>query len=333
MNKIDKKELKNIFEQIKIDRKKGTEKLCSKYYKIIYGIAFSILKNKEDTEDAVQNFVTKIYSMNIEKFPKDKEATWLYTVVKNEALQIIRKKNKELNIYEDTFYELKDENNEIENIIDKESFNKLISNLNDKEKEIVVLKIISNLSFKEISELLEQPTSTIKWKYYRAVYKIKLLLGNIAMFIVTFTLGIFTLKSNIKKISKIENAEKHQNNTNQELSETEKIGNLQGKTEFTTENQNVNNLQNVSDVAAVIIDNSILENNNSTTASTAIENNVLTNNTETNTIENNNIIENANYIGISILGISLIFLIITIYTIINTKIKLKLNKKHLNSIK
>lgn len=316
MSKINKKELKNIFNQIKTDRKKGVEDLCSKYYKLIYGIAFSILKNKEDSEDAVQNFVTKLYSMNDKNLPKDKEATWLYTVAKNEALQILRKKKKELDIYSENIYEIENANDEIEKIIDKESFNKLISNLNNREKEIVSLKIISDLSFSEISKLLEQPTSTIKWKYYRAVYKIKLLLENIAMLIITFSLGIIVIKSNLKKTSnKLETAGKQEDNTNNELNKTE-------------------NLLNQSPLENEILGTDRVENNTSKDSTIMNNEESMNNKTENNTIESNSIETSTitqsgslNYIGIGMLCISAVFLIVTICTIFVSKFKLKAKKK------
>ena len=312
MSKINKKELKNIFNQIKTDRKKGVEDLCSKYYKLIYGIAFSILKNKEDSEDAVQNFVTKLYSMDDKNLPKDKEATWLYTVAKNEALQILRKKKKELDIYSENIYEIENANDEIEKIIDKESFNKLISNLNNKEKEIVSLKIISDLSFSEISKLLEQPTSTIKWKYYRAVYKIKLLLENIAMLIITFSLGIIVIKSNLKKTSnKLETAGKQEDNTNNELNKTE---NLLNQSPLENEILGTDRVENNTSKDSTIIGNKE-ESMNNTINNSAIETNTITQS------------GNMNYIGIGMLCISAVFLIVTICTIFVSKFKLKAKKK------
>ena len=63
-----------------------------------------------------------------------------------------------------------------------------------KEKEIVSLKIISNLSFEEISQLLGEKTATIKWRYYKSIYALRLLLSNLSMSIVTFLIGLATFK-------------------------------------------------------------------------------------------------------------------------------------------
>lgn len=79
------------------------ENVYKKYNKMLYGIAFSILKNKEDSEDIVQTVFSKLYTMDKNKMPKDKETTWLYTVTKNEVLLFLRKKNGFCYIYIRTY--------------------------------------------------------------------------------------------------------------------------------------------------------------------------------------------------------------------------------------
>ena len=48
--KINVKELKNLFEKIKNNNNTAFEELYSKYSKLIYKIAYSILKNKSDAD-------------------------------------------------------------------------------------------------------------------------------------------------------------------------------------------------------------------------------------------------------------------------------------------
>ena len=49
MRKMNSEEITDIFKEIKKDNK-GLEDLYRIYHKIVYGIAFSIVKNKEDAE-------------------------------------------------------------------------------------------------------------------------------------------------------------------------------------------------------------------------------------------------------------------------------------------
>ena len=205
MRNQEKEELKAIFDELRNGNKEIIESLYKRYDKLIYGVAFSILKNKDDSEDIVQTVFSKLYTIDQDKFPKDKEATWLYTVTKNEALQLLRKKDDSYDL--EKVYNIENQNNEINDLIDRENYNQLINKLDSKEKEIVSLKVISNFSFKQISELLGEPIGTVKWRYYKSIYALRIMLSNLGMFIVTFILGIASFKQSNKISNNIKNQE------------------------------------------------------------------------------------------------------------------------------
>ncbi|MBQ2836040.1 MAG: sigma-70 family RNA polymerase sigma factor [Clostridia bacterium] len=93
MVKVNEKELKEIFNEIKNYNNSAFEKLYNKYNTLVYGIAFSILKNKQDAEDVVQTVFAKIYDIDTDKLPTQKEASWLYTITKNESITLLRKRD------------------------------------------------------------------------------------------------------------------------------------------------------------------------------------------------------------------------------------------------
>ena len=188
MSKINEKELSELFIEFKNNNKIAFERLYSQYNRLVYRIAFGIIKNNTDAEDIVQTVFTKIYVMDKEQLPTKNQASWLYSLTKNETITFLRKKNNDIDL--SSIYEIEDANNEINTIIDQIEFNRLISKLNDKEKEVVSLKILSNLSFEEIGKLLDLPTGTVKWRYYKSIHTLKILLSNLGMFIITFVVGL-----------------------------------------------------------------------------------------------------------------------------------------------
>ncbi len=199
MNKIDEKELKELFSELKTTNKKESfETLYKKYNKLVYKIAFTILKNKEDSEDIVQAVFSKIYSLPKEKIPIDNIATWIYSVTKNEAISLYRKRKSTVNL--DNMYEISDNDNEINRIVDQDIYNKILSRLNDREKEIVSLKVLTNLTFEEVAKILGKPTGTVKWRYYKSIHTLKLLISNLGMFIITFVIGLKTMKKDAKEV-------------------------------------------------------------------------------------------------------------------------------------
>ena len=289
MKKIDERELRELFIELKSNNKIAFEKLYIKYNKLVYGIAFSILKNKEASEDVVQSVFSKLYEMDKSKMPDNKEASWLYTLTKNEAVTFLRKKDNNIDL--ESIYNIEDKDNEINNIIDQVEFNRLIHGLNDKEKQIISLKILANLSFDEIGKLLGESTNTIKWRYYKSINTLKILLSNLGMFIITLAIGMKTLfkkKSSNQEVIHDNKTEQNTVNIRDDTTKTENQETLTDQTKFNeSQNENTNN--------------------------------------EGTIIQEQTASEPTNYYGIGILSISLIFLIITI--IIFLKYQLKLRKK------
>lgn len=282
MEKINVEELRELFIEIKYGNNIAFEKLYKNYKNLVYKIAYSILKNSYDSDDIVQIVFEKIYSIDKDKLPTRNESSWLYSVTKNETINYLNKKKNHI--------ELEDNNNEINELINKDSYNRLIGKLNENEKEIISLKILSNLSFKEIAKLLNKPTGTIKWIYYKSINTLKLLLSNLAMFIISFISSCFAMK-NRKKLSPKLNVNES-NQTKEEIKDeiTEDKELLQDNKKSTKTNDKSSQMQE-----------SVIE--------------------EVPNISNN-------YLSISLIGVSTIFFILTIiFSIIFTKHQLKRKKK------
>ena len=291
MGNKEKEELKKLFYEIKTGNKQVIEEIYKKYNKIIYGIAFSILKNKEDSEDIVQIFFSKLYSLEVNKLSNNNESSWIYTTTRNESINLLKKKRN--NIDYDSMYEIVETNNEINQIIDKDSYNRIISKLNDTEKQIISLKILADLSFGEIGKLLNIPTGTVKWKYYKSINTLKILLSNLSMFIVTFLSSLLAFK-NGKKLSNVMDEEVKQESTENESKGEEALGN--NKEEYKDKNE-VSTEQEIQKDENIIVEEPVIN-------------------------------SNVNYVGIGLMSISCIFFIITItFSIIFTKHQLNRRKK------
>ena len=284
--KINDKELEKIFCDIKQNKIQGIEELYNKYKKIVYGIAFTISKNQEDSEDIMQMIFAKIYEMENCKLPTNNYASWLYSTTKNETINSIKKKKNDISL--DKIYEISDDNNELNKVFDNIEFNRLISKLKDKEKEIISLKILSDFSFEEIGKLLNEPTGTVKWRYYKSICSLRAILGNLAMFIVSFTIGIKTLL--LKK--KSEDITQQEDTTNSTISD-----------------ENIFQDKSESDKS---------ENTQEESTKHDINTNITQDTTNHEEQPSNNYKQ---HIGYSFLGISIIFLLISLYFFIRYKLR------------
>lgn len=188
MKDLNKVEIHNIFQKIKSGEKTAIEELYVKYQKLVINISFSIVKDKNIAEEISQMIFLKILQSPIENIPNNNELSWLYTITKNQTIDYLRKQHNDIDI--DTIYDIPDKDNKINEIIDRNTYNKMIDGLEKKEKEIVSLKVLANFTFKEIGLILGMPTATVQWKYYKSVHILKILLSNLSMFIITSLLYI-----------------------------------------------------------------------------------------------------------------------------------------------
>ena len=285
MKNIKKQEIHEIIQRIKHNEKGAIEELYEGYKRLIINISFSIIKNKDISEEITQSIFLKIMQMQVEKLPENNELSWLYTITKNESIDYLRKQKNEISIEE--IYDIADNNNSINEIINVDAYNKLIDRLNKKEKEIVSLKILAGLTFDEIGKLLKKPTGTVKWRYYKAIYSLKLALGNLGMAIVAFVIGIKTIK-------------KRQKNS----PDTARV----------IENSSVYN-ENID----------IFEKEETKSANSIISNEADVTNTTINeiVIPHEEVKTNINYLGPSFLGISIILFITTIIFLIQNQLNMR----------
>ena len=206
------KKEEEIFELLKTNRTQGIEELYKNYSKLVFGVIYSILKNTDETEDVLQNVFIKLFRLDNEKLPTKSHLSWLYSVAKNETINYIKKHSKEKCF--ENLYEISDKDTEIEKALDKEYFNNLIKNLPKKQQEILSLKIVSNLSFKEIANILNMKIPTVQWHYYKSLNTIKLLLGNV----ITIFVGAF-LYIKTKGLTERNEAEPEENDSAKEKDE------------------------------------------------------------------------------------------------------------------
>lgn len=197
--------MQNVIE----NKEKYFEILYREYNNFVSKIVFSIIKNKDDAEDITQNIFMKIYKLPVEKLPTKNETSWLYAVSKNETLNYIKSKKKDINIEELQIYAKEN------NILDEIDFKGLIKELDTEEELIVKLKTEYNFTFKEIAKVLGKNENTVKWKYYSALHTLKILLTNLCMFAISLSL----IKIMDKELKIKQNIS--ENNNNNKLSNEE----------------------------------------------------------------------------------------------------------------
>ena len=153
-------------------RSEGVELLYSKCFPKMYGIAFSLLKNEQDSRDAVHNVIARLLTMDEGNLPSVNELGWLYSVIKNESLNLLKSNRQSLEL-DESIKIGDDEDGEIKAIADMDSYQGMIKTLDTARAEIVTLKVLGGFTHKEIAELLGKPMGTVQWLYATAIIKLK----------------------------------------------------------------------------------------------------------------------------------------------------------------
>ena len=149
--------------------------LVKRYKDRLLNFVFRYFNNVEQAEDVVQDTLIKLYThanyyKNIAKF-----STWIFTIAKNNALTELRKNKRKRtdSLYTDDgrFLDIgsKEESLEskVQNEIAIDQLNKFLDEIPENFRIAVVLRDFQELSYEEISKILEIPIGTIKSRINR----------------------------------------------------------------------------------------------------------------------------------------------------------------------
>jgi len=150
-----------------------------RYKDRLINFLFRYTGNIESAEDIAQDTFIKLYKNKHMYIEIAKFSTWFYTVAINETNSYLRKSKKKHTISVDSFDDLdkpvfefqSDDPSPFDNMNRKdESFyiQRAINNLDDKHREIIILRDIQNLEYDEISKILDIPLGTVRSRINRA---------------------------------------------------------------------------------------------------------------------------------------------------------------------
>ena len=137
-------------------------KLYDIYAKDIYKFIMSIALNHEVAEDIMQStFLNAIKSIHTFKGHSSVK-TWLFGIAKNEYYTYLRKNPRNLKLEDINEIHYIEENNELYMSIIKK-----IKELKEPQKQIVILRIINDMSFAEIGEVVGKSENYCRVNFFR----------------------------------------------------------------------------------------------------------------------------------------------------------------------
>lgn len=137
----------------------------------VYGFILSILKNRHDAEDAMQDVYLKIAVSAAGYRPRGKPLAWILTIARNIALMRLREQKRTVPAEPSEL----ESSSEVTNLINEDSLflREALRILGEEERQILILHAVVGLKHREIAEILKLPLPTVLSKYSRSLSKLK----------------------------------------------------------------------------------------------------------------------------------------------------------------
>ena len=148
----------------------------------IYNFIFFKISHKEVAEDLTEETFVKVWD-NLSKFKTQENVSfsaWVYRIAWNLTLDYFRKFNKES--FLDPEIEIHDvgssktAKDETEISFNQKLLAKALTKISSDQKDVVILKYVNDLSYNEVSIILDKPEWTIRQLHSRALQKLKVIM-------------------------------------------------------------------------------------------------------------------------------------------------------------
>ncbi len=162
------------------DERNAIHELFNTYFPKMQRIAYDILNNKQDAEDAAMETMKYIceHADDFVDYKNPKTISFISICVKNTAIDMYRKNKRKNNLFiytdhfEGDFKGLFEEDRSLSDIMisqeNKEIVNRALDQLEDMYKTPILLKYSYQMKNKDIAKLLGLDTNTVNCRIFRA---------------------------------------------------------------------------------------------------------------------------------------------------------------------
>ena len=144
----------------------------------LFGVVLRILKNRSKSEDALQDVYLKIWQKADSYDPaQGRPITWMATIARNRAIDIIRATRPEKTIDEpgdeEEIFRLGGQDSENLDVADLESLRTCLGEMKEDDRNYVLLAYYEGYSREELAERFESPVGTIKTRLRRGLIALR----------------------------------------------------------------------------------------------------------------------------------------------------------------
>lgn len=160
------------------------EAILQEYYGPVYRLAYSILNDPDEAEDAAQIAFIRAYQ-NLDRYrPGTNFRAWLFTIAVNSARDLLRRQKTRRglqNFVQSVFHlEAQPESPENTTLVNEQNraLWQTVQKLDDKHRLPILLRFVHGLPIQEIAAILETNEGTIHSRLHYAIRKLQTLLND-----------------------------------------------------------------------------------------------------------------------------------------------------------
>lgn len=171
---MEEKRFHACMKRIKAGDKSALREIYEAYAGYIYSVVVQVTINKEDAEDVTSEFFIKLWKLADTYKSGNGHRAWIAVIARNMAIDLLRKNRREVLTEDFSDAVTESPSEEVEGkVISDMSLRAALDILKPSEREIVNMKIMGELTFQEIADILKQPLGTVTWRYQNAVKKLR----------------------------------------------------------------------------------------------------------------------------------------------------------------
>ena len=172
-----------LLEKVKKGDREAFVAITRLYQRKVFVLAYSFFRNKEDALDIVQETFLRVYQ-KIDMFKKGRNfQNWLLHITKNLCIDFYRKRQSmEHNLNKGTdISELNVRDPQASETHEASDISSLLSacinRLSEKQRMVFVLKQYNQLEYREIAQILNVATGTVKSLHFKAAQNLRTLVS------------------------------------------------------------------------------------------------------------------------------------------------------------
>ncbi|MEN6312207.1 MAG: RNA polymerase sigma factor [Acidobacteriota bacterium] len=171
----DPSDVSSLLERVRRGDRQAFVTIVESYQQKVFVMAFSILRNKEDALDAVQETFLRLYQKSDMYSSGRNFQAWLLQIAKNVSIDYYRKHQRKRREWEtsvpidDIPVAVVDRSSDSSDSDLRAAFSRCVEKLAERQKMVFVMRHYNELQFNEISDAMRISVGTAKSLHFKAV--------------------------------------------------------------------------------------------------------------------------------------------------------------------